>query len=480
MLCEKCHENEASFNIGLSSGHVTRELNICEICAISDSENKILVPHFDTNRKCPNCHLSYSKLSLLLGCPICYTEFHEELKTVINRIHGSTVHIGRIQESKNDVKGYRNRKSYSLPHKKSPLPAKARWVQGTSPDSDVIISTRIRLARNISDYLFSNSADNSQLLEVATIIESTLSEIGQNPESPLYQAYIIDLSELDELDRQLLVERYLISSELYKKAEGKGPKDSSPFKVILNENETVSIMINEEDHIRLQVINPGLQLEKSWELIKSINIELKKRLEYALSKEWGYLTACPTNVGTGLRASVMIHIPAMASTKAGRRMLSSVTNMGYAVRGIYGEGSQGLGAFYQISNELTLGQSEEEIISRIRQIIQQIVNFEREQRKILIEKNRMEAEDKIFRAYGILMNARMISSKEALELLSWIGLGLDTGILSIKEGKQAKMKIPQLLVIIRPAHLQKHEDRELDPITRDISRAKVIRRILGE
>jgi protein arginine kinase len=245
-------------------------------------------------------------------------------------------------------------------------------------------------------------------------------------------------------------------------------------RVIIDEKEIISIMLNEEDHVRLQVINSGLQIRQLWELINSIDDRLGNKVNYAFSQDWGFLTACPTNVGTGLRVSIMFHIPALSATKEGKRILSSLANMGYAIRGLYGEGSRATGAFYQISNEATLGQSEEEIIDRMQSVAFQILAQEREGQQNLLERNRTKLEDKVFRAYGTLTNARSISSIESMELLSWISLGISLDIIS---GLNVA-NVARLLVLTRPAHLQKLEGTELDVPTQNINRAKVIRTIL--
>ena len=486
MLCEKCHENEVSYIISISSGNLIRELQICEECASYNTDHKVLGSAEDVakvDRECPNCHSRYLKSSKL-GCPVCYEEFQEELKLVINRIHGSTIYIEEETDKSGqsiDIKNKAGKLRY-INHAPFFDPG---WMKQTGPDSDVIISTRIRLARNISGYRFCRALDYSKLSEIAGVVEKAISEISGNSQLHLYNSYVIDIGRLNNIDRKLLVERYLISKELAEKADEKNQRDesivykNSPFKVIISEDEIVSIMINEEDHIRLQIINSGLQLEDSWKIIKAIDDSLSQKLQYAFSSQWGYLTACPTNVGTGLRASVMFHIPALATTKEGNKILSSIANMGYAVRGIYGEGSEAIGGFFQISYEFTLGQSSREVIDRIYMIALQIVNLERAEQKKLIEKERIKTEDTIFRSYGILMNARLISSIEALEHLSWVSLGFNLGILQNPRSKEdSRAKIAQLLVLIRSAHLQKYAGKQLDILERDSNRASLIKAIL--
>ncbi len=482
MLCEKCHENQVSFIISISSDSSNgtgtvglTEIRVCEECATGDAKHGIPDMHKDfgtVNRECPQCHFRYSRpvadTDGLLSCPACYTEFREELTLRLRRIHGSIIHSGKspIRETRSitNVKPGNLRISTDL---KSRLPAEAEWMQGKGPDCDVVISTRVRLARNVSRHVFCNTAKESELQEIAAIVEGAVANVSQRSDTILRNVSVIELKHLDAIDREFLVERHLISRDL---AERNGTR-----KVIVDEKQVVSIMLNEEDHIRLQIINPGLQPRQSWETINAVDDDLGREIDYAFCPDWGYLTACPTNVGTGLRVSVMLHIPALAATREGNKLLSSISDMGYAVRGMYGEGSHATGAFYQISNETTLGQSEEEIVERIRSLIRQIADRERTERRILMEENVIKLKDKVFRAYGILMNARLISSREALDLLSWVSLGIDIGMLS----KPDRTDIARLLVLTCPAHLQKYEGRELDAADRDISRAAVIRKAMG-
>jgi len=502
MLCERCHENQVSYIISISSNSSTKEIRVCEDCASLDMDQGIQSTRSGTVRgKCPQCHFEYYQLApanddcyeelSLLGCPKCYSEFHEDLALILRRIHGSVKHRGKVQTTKNRERRAKSKNAHALKAMPYAPFAEAKWMGGSGPDRDVIISTRVRLARNVSGHAFCGQAQEAELKQIAATVENALVDMSRYNGSPLKNASIIRLRNLDPIELEFLVERHLISRDLAER--------NASGEVIVGEKELVSIMLNEEDHIRLQVINPGLQLTQSWEMVSVIDDELSRRIDYAFSTDWGYLTACPTNVGTGLRISVMFHIPALAATKEGNRILSSISDMGYAVRGMYGEGSQAIGAFYQISNETTLGQSEEEIIERIRSIARQLVDREREERGLLIEKNGIELEDKIFRSYGTLINARLISSREALDLLSWVGLGVNIGILPEEgwgdtgkgrrgegergvfgedEKERIRGKIAQLLVLIRPAHLQKYEGRKLNILARDITRAAVIRALI--
>ncbi len=502
MLCEICRENQVSFIISVSENLSVKAIRVCEECATRDVEHRIPNAHRDSevaDRECPECHCQLSVVSCqlsvkgapktdnrklktenghdglpLLGCPVCYTEFREELTPLLRRIHGSVTHVGKTyrakskrQRAERKEQTAKGKKLYNLRSMVRGRRAEAEWMQGNGPDCDVVISTRVRLARNLSGNLFCNLAEASELNQIATIVEGVISYLNKEEGFPLQNASTIRLEDLDDLDREFLIERHLISRDLAEK-NGVG-------RAIVGKKEVVSIMLNEEDHIRLQVINSGLQIRQSWETINAIDDELGQELGYAYSPCWGYLTACPTNVGTGLRVSVMLHIPALAATKEGGKVLSSVSDMGYTIRGTYGEGSGAIGAFYQISNEATLGQTEEEIIDRIQSIARQIIDREREERRLLMEKNRIKVEDRVFRSYGTLMNSRSMSSREAQTLLSWVSLGINIGILS----EASRSDIAQLLVLTRPAHLQEYEGKRLDAAARDISRAAVIRAILA-
>ena len=448
-----------------------KELRVCEECATNGMKPEVQHTSLrieDASLVCSHCHSRYQfegsdYNTPMLGCPWCYAQFHESLIPLLRKIHGNTKHIGKSALYKKQ--NYVNAKHQ--PFSRSSVPIReAEWMQGNGPSFDVVVSSRIRLARNLGGYSFCSIADRSELYEVAITIEEALADIAEFDHSPLRNAYVVDLEDVDDIDRDFLMERHLISRDLAEKRFAR--------RVIIDEKEIISIMLNEEDHVRLQVINSGLQIRQLWELINSIDDRLGNKVNYAFSRDWGFLTACPTNVGTGLRVSIMFHIPALSATKEGKRILSSLANMGYAIRGLYGEGSRATGAFYQISNEATLGQSEEEIINRMQSVAFQILAREREGQQNLLERNRTKLEDKVFRAYGTLTNARSISSIESMDLLSWISLGISLDIIS---GLNAA-NIARLLVLTRPAHLQKLEGTELDVSTQNINRAKVIRTIL--
>ncbi|NOX96814.1 MAG: protein arginine kinase [Nitrospirae bacterium] len=335
----------------------------------------------------------------------------------------------------------------------------SEWLKGQGPSSEIVMSSRVRLARNIDGMTFSHRASREKQAEVVSLVHSAVES-----SKFLRNSSFFDLSELGPLDCQFLRERHLISHEL---AESKGVRA-----VVVSDNEIVSIMINEEDHLRLQAIESGLQLMAAWRLIDGIESELDTQLRFAFSKEWGYLTACPTNAGTGMRASVMLHLPSLVLTKQISKVLQAITKLGLVARGLYGEGTEPLGNYFQISNQVTLGQAEEEIIDNIERVIKQIIGHEENARKILLSKGRRQLlEDKVFRAYGILKNVRIIDSSETVNLLSALRLGVDLGLTE----DISRQAINELLIITQPAHLQKLQGRALSPAQRDVKRAELIR-----
>ncbi|SKA01364.1 protein arginine kinase [Selenihalanaerobacter shriftii] len=332
-----------------------------------------------------------------------------------------------------------------------------KWMKGAGPKGDVVISSRIRLARNIMGLPFPNNASAEALSEIADKVKDALDNIED------LGLKVLELETIPSLEREVMVEKHLIS-----------PQHANPGKnkaLALTDDESISIMINEEDHLRMQVLYPGLQLEEAWQLNDEVDDKLEAELNFAFSEEYGYLTACPTNAGTGMRASVMLHLPALSLTQRISEVLRATSQLGLAVRGIYGEGTEALGNIYQISNQVTLGPTEEEIIENLEGVIKQIIDQERSLRKMLLKNNKLDLTDKIYRGYGILKHARRISSKEAMKLLSDVRLGIDLGIIE---------DIPtnifnELMVLINSAALQRLEGRELSSTERDEKRAELIR-----
>lgn len=334
----------------------------------------------------------------------------------------------------------------------------AKWIEGNGQYKDVVVSTRIRIARNLDNYRFPHkmSVEESERLtqEILDVMKNIPSDVS-------YKFYKINALTLT--DRIAYIEEHLISPGLIQKP------DHSSF--LLRDDEKATIMINEEDHLRIQVLLPGLNFEEGWNGINQIDDFLEGYLEYAYNDRFGYLTACPTNVGTGLRVSAMVHIPCLSMIGHVDDMIRGFNKIGLTVRGIYGEGTEAAGDLYQISNQVTLGEDEEEIIRKLKNVIYQIINKERYVRDDLLKKKRYEIEDKIFRSYGLLKYARKISSKEAMKHLSNVRLGKEMGIIKDMEFKQ----IESLMIEIQPGSIQRIFKRELDDNERDIMRAKHIR-----
>jgi len=337
------------------------------------------------------------------------------------------------------------------------------WLRGEGPESDIVISSRIRLARNLADFPFTNRASVEQKAEIAEIMRERLATIELRGSKLTH----FDLASLSKLDLQFLVERHLISKEL---AQAEGARA-----IHINDEETVSIMVNEEDHLRIQVLKSGFQLGETWEIIDELDDMVDRAVNYAFSLELGYLTACPTNVGTGMRASVMLHLPALLLTRQIDKVITAVGKMNLVVRGLYGEGTQYAGSLYQVSNQVTLGKSEEEILDTIVSTVPQIVRYERRAREMLLSQNRARLEDRVYRSLGMLKSARTISSSETITLLSHLRLGINLGLIEMDIGK-----VNQLFIRALPAHLQKMEGKELETEERDAVRAAFIRRSLGE
>ncbi len=337
------------------------------------------------------------------------------------------------------------------------------WLKGTGPNSNIVISSRIRLARNLKGIAFSHWADKKQKEEVLKKAKEATSSSNYTK-----GALFLQMQDLNNLDKQFLIERHLISKEHALRANHRA--------VVIGDREILSIMINEEDHLRTQVMQSGFNLGGAWQIISRIDEEFGKKLDIAYSQDWGYLTACPTNTGTGLRASVMLHLPALVMTKQINKVLQAITKLSLTERGFYGEGTEASGNFFQISNQVTLGHSEEDILDNIERIIKQVIGHEQNARKLLFEQDRAKIEDRIWRAFATLKNAHIITSKEAIDLFSKVRLGIDVGIL--KEGLDIQT-INRIFILIQPAHLQKIEGKALSPQERDIKRAQLIRKELG-
>jgi protein arginine kinase len=343
------------------------------------------------------------------------------------------------------------------------IPSTGEWLRGTGPESDVVVSTRIRLARNLAAFPFTNRASQHQKAEIEAMLRDRLGKLDLTP--PLQYVHV---ASLPLLDRQFLVERQLISREL---ANGDGPRGVS-----LDDRESVSIMVNEEDHLRLQVMRSGLDLDGAWQEIDRVDDLLEQKVSYAFSEEFGYLTACPTNVGTGMRASVMLHLPALGLTKQIEKVFRALQKINLVVRGLYGEGSRASGDFYQISNQVTLGKGETTALTEIREVNQQIIAYERQARTALMRENRQGIQDRVARAFGTLQSATMMTSEETMELLSSVRLGVNLALIE----DLPITTVNELFLHTQPAHLQKLMGAPLDGEERNAARARYLRTRLRE
>lgn len=333
------------------------------------------------------------------------------------------------------------------------------WMKKEGPEGDIVLGTRVRLARNFAKLPFPATANRDQAKQVLQKGELIAEKLGELTDVKFYR-----LAEVDKLEREVMMEKHLISPAHTENTASKG--------LILSLNEDISIMINEEDHLRIQVLFPGLQLRETWGLANKVDDLVESVVDYAFSPNIGYLTACPTNVGTGMRGSVMLHLPGLARIQQLSKVLTSISQFGLVVRGLYGEGSKSFGNIYQISNQVSLGYSETDVLEHLAKVTAQIISSERQARQYLIEKQqRIYSEDQIFRAYGLLTNARTMTTQEALELLSSVRLGIDLDL--IKDLNKNLLK--ELMVEIRAAHLQKIMGQSLPHEERDRLRASLIR-----
>ena len=350
--------------------------------------------------------------------------------------------------------------------KKAVDDAYSHWMEADGPESGIAISSRVRIARNLAGKPFPHQLNNENAEEVLTAVRQLVeggSLIGQT--GPLELGL---LSELSAVDRQILVDKHLISPDLINNFENKA--------VVLRNDEVISVMINEEDHLRIQCLLPGLQLNEAWRLINQVDDGFESILDYAFSERLGYLTACPTNVGTGLRASVMLHLPALVMVKQLKEVLNAISKVGLTARGLFGEGTEALGDLYQISNQITLGLVEEDIVSNLIAVVRQIISQEKATRTALLNDRQHFVKDRVYRAYGLLKNAHILTSDEAMRLFSDLRLGAEMNLLS---GIPIKL-LNVLMVRIQPAFLTKLAGRDMPPHRRDVFRAEMIRKEFKE
>jgi protein arginine kinase len=326
------------------------------------------------------------------------------------------------------------------------------------PHDRIVMSSRVRLARNLQDAVFPGWAKKMERIRVLELIRPAVESLPE-----MKGAFSEAMDNLSALDKQILVERHLISREHAAKSAGSG--------LVFNRDETFCVMINEEDHLRMQALRPGLQLQQAWTAIDHLDSELEKMLSYAFDHELGYLTACPTNLGTGIRVSAMLHLPGLVLGEQINPIIQSVNKLGLAVRGLYGEGTEALGNVFQVSNQMTLGETEATIVERLEKVLSQIIEHEGNARQTLLEKKPKTVYNHIGRAYGILANAHSISSKETMNLLSLLRLGVDLGLFPDVE----RSLVDEMFLMTQPAHLQKQFSDKLSAEERDLLRADMVR-----
>ena len=331
------------------------------------------------------------------------------------------------------------------------------------PSNKIVWSSRVRLARNITNTPFPGWAKKSVRVDAFQKIRKNVLKLNK-----MKGSFETEMDHLSTLEKQILVERHIISREHAAKSNGSG--------LVLSKDESISVMINEEDHLRMQALLPGLQIKKAWLTIDKFDSQLEKGLEFAYSKKRGYLTACPTNLGTGIRVSAMLHLPGLVLSEQINQIIQAVNKLGLAVRGLYGEGTEALGNLFQVSNQMTLGETEGDIIERLNKVLLQIVDHEENARIKLIDSKPKMLYNHIGRAYGILANAHSISSKETMNLLSLLRLGMD---IQMFPGTSQAL-INELIIITQPAHLQKANDGKLSAEKRDLLRSDLLRSRLKE
>ena len=339
-----------------------------------------------------------------------------------------------------------------------------KWIDESGIEKDIVVSSRIRYARNLKNHKFPIFLDKKESEE----IYKEISEIIKSNDIYGKKFSHFKTSNIPNLEKKMLIERHIISPELIKNQGISG--------FIMSNDEKISIMINEEDHLRLQILSSGLNLKECLKKADELDSILDEKLEYAYHKQFGYITACPTNLGTGIRASSMIHLPGLVMTGRLERLLNTISKFGISVRGVYGEGSKSLGNLFQISNQTTLGNDENTIVEKVEKIAMQIVNKEKEARQYLVNENKLEIEDRVHRSYGVLTNAKIISSDEAVKLLSLVKLGVDLDLIK----KYKNLNFNKLFVEIQSMNIQFESREELNGRERDVKRAEIIKRRFNE
>ncbi len=433
--------------------------------------------------QCPDCGIKFMEFRAggRLGCPQDYAVFAKGLTALLQRYHGATRHVGkraRRRDGASDRLRLRtrlreavSREDYEEACAAARLAApeglalmtlddltktSGEWLRGTGPESDIVMCSRIRLARNIADFPFCNRASRNEKAEIEANFTAALSN------AKLDLSYL-DVNALSTLDRQFLVERQVISREL---SSSEGPRG-----VAISSLENVAIMVNEEDHLRVQFMLSGFRLSEVWEAVNSLDDKLEEQLAFAFSPQLGYLTACPTNVGTGIRVGVMLHLPGLVQNKRIDKVFRALQKINLAVRGLYGEGSQASGDFYQISNQQTLGKSEPELIKILTDVVPQVLQYERAARQDLLTQRRQHLHDQVSRAYGVLKTAQTITSEETMLLLSSVRMGINLGLID----DLSIATVNELFIQTQPAFLQKLRGTELGVEERNVARASYLR-----
>ena len=505
MLCSNCGKNEANVHYThVVNGNKT-EYNLCDECAkklgiddidfsmpisfsnfLSDFfEDDSLLPSMAglESGKCPKCGLTYDEFAKKgkFGCGECYNTFASRIESVLKNLHGSAKHRGRAPKGLIEGQSTKELKNNNIVQSKRGKIRRcskdswwnkkdsrrkeiggnkmSNWYLQTGKESDIVISSRARLARNLAEFNFKNSFVKDESKSVMEKMEEIAPSLG-------YGLKFCKMDNIDEVTKISLMEKHLISPEFAMKGEANQA-------ILINDDENICIMINEEDHLRIQVFSAGLEIENLLGLITEIDEKLSTLVGYAYNKEFGYLTACPTNVGTGLRISIMVHLPALAITGNISKVLRAVNSFGMNIRGIYGEGSDSKGNIFQIFNNQSLGLTEKEIMKNVKAVTDKIIEQERLARKNL-EKKPIDLEDRVYRAYGVLVNSRKLTSDECRALLSDVKLGTDLGI--IKELDDAKVKKIELYTQV--GNLQKYAGEELGAFDRDVKRCELIKEIL--
>jgi protein arginine kinase len=343
----------------------------------------------------------------------------------------------------------------------------AEWMDADGPYADVVLSTRVRLARNLMDFPFGLRADPA---DRATVLQAIREAAGKSED--LKDGRVLVMSELSDPARRLLLERHLVSRDLIGEEGGAAPRHSA---LLLAPGESLGVMVNEEDHLRLQSLVSGLRLRDAWRKVDRLDEDLGRHLRYAFHPEFGHLTSCPTNVGTGLRASVLVHLPGLVLTQEIGRVLQGIAQVGLTFRGLYGEGSEVVGNFFQISNQTTLGKSEEDLIDQLQKIVQQVIQYESQARTVLLRDAPSVIEDKVWRAYGLLRYAHSISFEEVMNLLSGVRLGVGLKLIT----GPSVYTLNQIMIFAQAAHLEQMAGAPLASGEADVQRATYIRRLLA-